>query len=123
MFRAKGFKTTKEFLSFADDLITFFCNIPDITSKIQILNEWSDKYKLKINNSKSGILFKTAKGHNWGMMNQQKFSNFPIVLSYKYLGIMLDRNFNLTQHFDMIENKLRKVTFAIQRLNCIHPHL
>jgi len=63
MLKAKGYRTTKECLSFADDFLTLFDNIADLLDKIEILKNWSKQFKLKINNTKSGILFRTAQGH------------------------------------------------------------
>ena len=92
--------TADQFFSFADDLAFTFINIGDLKWKLLKIKQWAEKYKLKINELKSGILFKRKKAHIWALnATKKELFNFPIVDNYKYLGVILDRNLNITKHF------------------------
>ena len=68
---------------------------------------------MKINHKKSGIMFfksKTYKSYN------TIYSNYPIVKTYKFLGILIDYNLTLKEH---IKNLKKKTNYIIWKINWI----
>jgi len=69
---------------------------------------------MEINKKKSGILFKYKAAHDWAVhFFPNGFHGFPIVLEYKYLGVIWDRNLTLKSHFREIRKKSMNAIYAI----------
>ena len=56
---------------------------------------------MPLNRKKSGVLRFQKKGEKYA--DKEEYQGFPIVKSYKYLGIWIDENLNFQEHIKHIE--------------------
>ena len=79
---------------FADDLCIFAQNYATLERAIKMLENWCNHRKIKINYEKSGILQIRYDRRTHAPMNSH-LMKFPIVTSFKYLGILIDDSLKL----------------------------
>ena len=92
-------------LCYADDVAIFFHGINHLKSILKNLEEWTLNYELTINKDKSGIMF-IRKKDNEEMRNSYRdgqLNGYPIVQFYKFLGISVAPNFDLSHHFTALK--------------------
>lgn len=100
-------------LCYADDVAIFFHGVNKLRSIINNLEEWTQKNGMIVNKSKSGIMY-IRKKDNEAMRKaykSEKFNDYPIVQYYKFLGITLGPNFDLSQHFKNLKMKIKYVSY------------
>ena len=72
---------------------------------LDVVYNYSKKYRFRFNQSKSNILI-------FGRKCNEKFrlgeNELEVVDNYKYLGLLLDKNFIWKQHLDKVLDKARK---------------
>ena len=83
---------------FADDILISSEQMDSIRTCIEIIEQWCLTYNMKLNHSKSGILVLEDRQKKYE--NLSVIMSIPIVNKYKYLGVWLNKN------FDMKENTL-----------------
>ena len=82
---------------YADDLLTLGHGIEALEKELEKIKEWNIINCMTINKDKSGIMFLEL-GNKNNIDPQYKklyLDNFPIIFKYKYLGVIIDNNFNL----------------------------
>ena len=107
-------------LLYADDMTVFFKNIPSLGKIILTLDNWSSLNEMSINKKKgkTEILFRNLTGQR---TYKTVCKGIQTTKLYKYLGINIDRNLNLTDHLNKLKT-LSNITIAnINKLssNCI----
>ena len=70
---------------------------------------------MPLNKKKSGVLRFQKKREKYA--DKEEYLGFPIVKSYKYLGIWIDENLNFQEHIKHIEKKIKK---SMKMLNTLH---
>lgn len=73
-------------LAYADDIVLVIENERGIKPAIDLLEKWADLNSMKINKAKCGIIQLNKKGRK-AAQQQEIFGGYPLVKSYKYLGI------------------------------------
>jgi len=92
-------------LLFADDIV-LIAESPQMMQKmLDVVYNYSKKYRFRFNQSKSNIMI-------FGRKCNEKFrlgeNELEVVDSYKYLGLLLDKNFIWKQHLEKVLDKARK---------------
>jgi uncharacterized protein (UPF0147 family) len=88
-------------LAFADDTV-FVCEDKEQLLKvIEKLEKWCKENKIEINKKKSGIFIINDDGKDPNQIN-----DFPVVLEYKYLGVLLDTKISPARHIFSIRKKI-----------------
>ena len=82
--------------AYADDLAIIGKDKEKLEEAITIVQNWTDKNRIKINKKKSGIIFYKRKLSK-NSENNANIMGFPIVKIYKYLGIWIDEKMNFTK--------------------------
>jgi hypothetical protein len=76
---------------------------------MQLLEEWKINNDIKLNKKKSGILIiRAVKRTPERLINQ--FKGYPVVESYKYIGIEIDNDIKLRAEQKAIQVKEKKMT-------------
>jgi hypothetical protein len=88
-------------LAFADDTVFICENKEQLLIVIEELENWCKTNKIEINKKKSGILIINDDGKDPNTIN-----NYPVVLEYKYLGVLLDTKISPANHIFSIRNKI-----------------
>ncbi|CAD8215511.1 unnamed protein product [Paramecium octaurelia] len=101
---------------FADDIVIIIAH-RNIQSFLQKLVLISEEYELRLNQKKCGIFF--IQNHKRCQYNN--IQGFPIVKSYKYLGINILNNGKISLQLDKVEQTLKflsgKLLWVSQKLN------
>lgn len=71
----------------------------------KIIDKWAKDFKMIVNKEKSGIMY--LKGKNTKSKDKLKLG-YPIVNTYKYLGIKFNSALSLSEHISDLEVKLSK---------------
>ena len=103
----------KDILCYADDVAIFFNGMHKLKQILKNLEDWTLKNEMKINKSKSGIMY-IRKKDNEAMRRQykeEKIQDFPIVQQYKFLGITIAPNFDLSTHFLNLKKKIKYISY------------
>jgi len=88
-------------LAFADDTV-FVCEDKEqLLTVIKELENWCKANKIEINKKKSGIFITNDDGKDPDFIE-----DYPVVLEYKYLGVLLDTKISPTKHIFSIRNKI-----------------
>ncbi|CAD8137553.1 unnamed protein product [Paramecium octaurelia] len=99
---------------FADDIVIIIAH-RNIQSFLQKLVLISEEYELRLNQKKCGIFF---------IQNHKRC--FPIVKSYKYLGIIILNSGKINLQLDKVEQTLKflggKLLWVSQKLNWKHKY-
>lgn len=75
--------------AFADDIVCGCYGQQELDQTINCLENWTKTNLIDINYSKSGIMA-IRKDKRTPSLRTNAYRNFPIVNSYKYLGVMID---------------------------------
>ena len=78
-----------EALAFADDIVVYIEGKDALEKVIRIVNDWSSEFEIEVNCNKSAILQLRADKRTRAPKENSLFG-YPVLQSYKYLGIMID---------------------------------
>ena len=88
-------------LAYADDTV-FMCENKDrLLEAIKVLEKWCDKNKIGVNKKKSGIIIINDDGTDVNNIN-----GYPVVLEYKYLGVLINTKLSPKYHICHIRDKV-----------------
>jgi Reverse transcriptase (RNA-dependent DNA polymerase)/Endonuclease/Exonuclease/phosphatase family len=112
---------------FADDIALIYSeqnweNIEDnMNSDLQQLEIWMSRNKLVVNTKKSNFI---AFGNNEEPDLSIKFKNdtLDITKSVKYLGVIIDRKLNFSEHINFIKKKCSVIVGILYKLKNIIPN-
>jgi hypothetical protein len=96
------------FRFYADDLI-IIGDDETIRRVIPLIDEWTEANNMAVNKTKSGILAIDGSGLREG----EDIDGYPVVGSYKYLGLLVNGRLDLRSHLAQIN---RKAGFIAHRL-------
>ena len=99
-------------LLYADDICVFFQDRDQLNQIIENLEGSFAEEGMAINKLKSGILFKSLKMHRKIPMVRE----IKAVESYKYLGVLLDRNLNLELQRKVIAQKCGYISRCLNKI-------
>ena len=94
---------------FADDTNILGVGLPTLDDVIEVCEEWAEKNRMKLNKNKSKIMFMEddLKYNKWEKDKQLKYKGYGIVLSYKSLGLIIQRNGLFDKQLTAITNKAK----------------
>ena len=100
--------------AYADDLaIGIEESIIKLNKVIDCIEKWSEDMKIQVNKSKSGIMQLGATVRSKRVFQPREIYNqyrgYPLLDSYKYLGVHLDYRVNLKDHINKIVEKTDKL--------------
>ena len=103
-------------LLFADDLILFAPTAIYMQRMINLLEKYCDKWKLKINTSKTKIMVFRKGGYlrhyeNWTLYGK----NVPVTSQYNYLGVIFTPKCVFTQAQRCLAGKASKALFILKK--------
>lgn len=105
-----------QILCYADDIAIFFHNVFHLDIAIRILTTWSTNNDMRINHRKSGIMLKPSKYYNPRKKLITSHKEYPVVSSYKFLGMTFERTNNLKGHVKLMK---AKTFYILARINWI----
>ena len=105
-------KKSFDVLAYADD-IAVICDKNQLDQCIDVLDKWSTVNKIDINRKKSGIL---VFGPTPPLTEDSRYRDYPIVRSYRYLGIWVNDNLNFSLQVARSGDKLRAYCARNKRL-------
>ena len=73
-----------------------------LSNIFNILEKWSELNGIKVNKNKSGIML-----IKW-IEEEIEIEGYPVIIEYKYLGIMIDNKLRITKHKGNIDKKLKE---------------
>ncbi len=94
-------------LGFADDFLSLNESFKCVVKMIQIIKKFSSEHGLKLNPSKSGVMYVCGRRKN--TLNLEQIEGIPLVKEYKYLGIVLTQNWSIDkmiEHFSSSSQRL-----------------
>lgn len=95
---------------YADDLCFNIKKRENIQVVKEILEEWCEESGMEVNLSKSGIMeLMRNRRESSRILNGEEEVGFPIVRSYKYLGVHLDERMNMKKEINYLERKSRAI--------------
>lgn len=116
---------------FADDTLIYLkCKREDVLTAMARINEdldrvscWMAMNKLSLNSKKSKamIICKARTVIPNDLEFKIKNDSLEIVDSFKYLGVIIDKNLKFTEHFDYVMKKLKKKVSVLGRLRYCLP--
>lgn len=107
--------TTIHHLLYADDLILFSESKAGLQSSLNSLQAFCNKWKLKINYSKTKILVFTPSGRKRVCTFNVGDELLEVVQAYKYLGITITSNGGFKQGIQELAKKGRKAWYSLRR--------
>jgi hypothetical protein len=90
-----------EVLAYADDIAVICRNKEELDRVIDALEKWSLENEIAVNKKKSGILTIDKDRHD-----KHKYREYPMKVTYKYLGIKLNRQMCPRAGLDEMNKKL-----------------
>jgi hypothetical protein len=96
------------FQLYADDLVVIGDD-GEVRRSIGLVEEWAGRNNMEVNRAKSGVLNISGSSVRPG----EEVGGYPVVKTYKYLGLMLNGQLNLKDHLKTIN---RKANFIAYRL-------
>ena len=93
---------------YADDVVVIGGDL-EVVRAIQVIEEWSNDNNMTINKSKCGILPVTISRFT----TERDVNGYPVVESYKYLGLVMNGRLDLKEHCKLIN---KKAAFISSRL-------
>ena len=96
---------TKIIFAFVDDLATLSHNMKDLVDVIVRVKFLTQKLHMKLNLNKCGIIFLNGTPPTLKKGKSKDILGIPIVKSYKYMGIMLDKKLNSNLHIKTLQGK------------------
>ena len=100
--------------AYADDIAFGFRSQEEFDQKVRVIKEFCEVSGMKLNVNKCEIL-------NLG--SKQVTSEFPCKEVIKYLGILINKQRKLKNHFEMIKQKVRPLANRVSLVatNTVHP--
>ena len=98
-----------------DDLAILVENDRQLRRAIKVIEEWCQNNEMVINKKKSGILPLYKKYQ--ASFHLTEFQGYPIVTSYKYLGVYFDNSLSMRDHLKHVQKKLEKFEKMVNILN------
>ena len=96
-------------LLFADDIVLIAEDDRMLQDMLEVVYQYSKKYRFRFNKDKSNVMIFGKR-----KIGEEKYrlgeSELQRVGNYKYLGLMLDKNFRWKKHLEKILEKARKRT-------------
>ena len=89
-------------LAFADDTVFICEDYSQLLKVIIALNEWNIENKVETNKKKSGIIIINDDG-----TDTNDIQGFPVVSTYKYLGVLIDTKLSSMRHVHVINRKIK----------------
>jgi hypothetical protein len=96
------------FQLYADDLVVIGDD-EEVRRSIGLVEEWAERNNMEVNRAKSGVLNISGSSVRPG----EEIGGYPVVKTYKYLGLMLNGQLNMKDHLKAIN---RKANFIAHRL-------
>ena len=96
---------------YADDIILICKDKRELMRGIRFIEEWSRENQLSINKRKSGVMIMNKRRSR--MNEEGEIEGYPIVLSYKYLGTVIDNSQSIDHHLTQLNNKMN---YLIRRI-------
>jgi len=87
---------------FADDHLILSSSQSQLRRSVDVVEEWSAEYNIKLNSSKSGILEIPPKHRDSVMTIGTFFNGIPVVDIYKYLGVWLNQKLSPQKHLEYL---------------------
>lgn len=100
---------------YADDLLAVG-NRAQLTTAIEVIETWARERNMEVNHTKSGIL--SIDGDEFG--TDGTMLGYPIVKSYKYLGMIINGKLDLKDHLKQINRKAGHICnklYGLRRLD------
>ena len=104
-------------VAYADDICFAAERMEELDKLIEITEDWSRRYAMRINPQKSAVMqlaYSKRSKRDLDPANQSSYKGYPVVDHYKYLGITLDYRIHLKQHLTEINQKVRRITNSIK---------
>ena len=102
----KGFQV----FAYADDIAILGTGGKALDAAWRLIWDWSFDNQMQVNKKKSGIIVHKGKLPNQCQQNGtncHQLSSIPLVESYKYLGVWIDRSLNFRKHLEYTKEKIR----------------
>lgn len=76
-------------LAYADDIVIVTKGIRKVVKALDILQDWTQEYKVDLNKKKSAIMA-VRKDHHTPAPGYINLHGIPLVTEYRYLGVLAD---------------------------------
>lgn len=113
-------------LAFADDIAVVVQGTTKLKEVIGVIKLWESSHQMSVNYAKSGILYVD------GRPEEREIDGFPVVTSYKYLGVTVNGKLNPKEHISNVNmtlatylnrhSWLRRQAFSLHSLSTIHNY-
>ncbi len=101
-------------LLYADDTVLFAESANDLQIALNIFSEYCEKWKLKVNISKTKVIF--FKGKSKSQCNFKiNSANLDVVSEFKYLGILFSNNGRFCKCFKTLYDQTSRAMYAVLR--------
>ena len=88
---------------FADDILISSHSLGSIQRSIALCRDWCKEFSMSLNEKKSGILIMDDRTKTYS--ETQSIMGIPVVESYKYLGVWLNKDFGMKENIESIKKK------------------
>jgi hypothetical protein len=96
-------------LLFADDIVMMAEDKDDLQKLVECLDKYSEKWRFEVNAKKSAIM---VVGRKEEPRLEIGGNAIPVVDQYKYLGVVMNKNWNWKQHIQQLRQT------AVERAGC-----
>ena len=98
----------EDIFAYADDLLVLCYSLSELHQVINLIKDWSSLNNLKLNTFKSGILEVVPRRgkNNFNLTVGSKFQDFPVISSYKYLGVLINQKLSPKTHLNWLKSRL-----------------
>ena len=105
---------------YADDILVYrpVHDETDVTTLLYDLNtvmKWAQEWQMSFNPRKTEFLRITNKNNYIPSSYYLQNTQIPLVDRVKYLGVIIDKNFNWSEHVNMISAKANSASGFLQR--------
>jgi len=104
-------------LLFADDIVLVAESASDLQLMLNVVDEYSKLFRFRVNRGKSNVMIFENKREGNRAETILKFylgqGELEIVARYKYLGLLVDKNFTWKEHVESLIGKTQKKMKAI----------
>lgn len=97
----------QDILALADDHLIICLSIEQVRKAITIVKAWCLETNIQLNPSKSGIVEMTPRRAKKTSMLGSNLEGIPVVESYKYLGLIMDKKLTGDQQVEAMLGKIR----------------
>jgi len=98
--------------AYADDLVIYGDSISQLNAVMKLLEEWTIANDMKNNKKKSGLLILRADKRTSERIKGE-LNGYPVLSSYKYLGIKIDNDVTLRIEKREMRNKEYKLSALV----------